>query len=124
VKRQIRLKGVSGDIEGKTWESTTRLRAGRLSNLDIVLDDNSVSRLHAEVRATVQGWAVRDLKSTNGTFLNGVRLEPDEERAVQERDIIQCGKVAMVVESLGEQATPAPEKVPMENLLIEAATSS
>ncbi len=123
MNRHIRLRGVSGEIEGKTWESGTRLRAGRLSNLDIVLDDNSVSRLHAEVRATEHGWSVRDLKSTNGTFLNGVRLEADEERHLQERDIIQCGKVAMVVESLGE-AEPAPASPPMENLLVEAATSS
>jgi putative nucleotidyltransferase with HDIG domain len=125
VKRHIRLRGVSGDIEGKLWESSTRLRAGRLSNLDIVLDDNSVSRLHAEVRSTDHGWSVRDLKSTNGTFLNGVRLETDEERHLQERDIIQCGKVAMVVEALGEEAAAAPAKAtPMENLLVEAATSS
>jgi putative nucleotidyltransferase with HDIG domain len=123
VKRHIRLRGVSGDIEGKTWESSSRLRAGRLSNLDIVLDDNSVSRLHAEVRATDHGWSVRDLKSTNGTFLNGIRLEGEEEKSLQERDVIQCGKVAMVVESLGETSAPA-KPVPMENLLVEAATSS
>jgi putative nucleotidyltransferase with HDIG domain len=123
VKRHIRLRGISGEVEGKTWESGTRLRAGRLSNLDIVLDDNSVSRLHAEVRATDQGWSVRDLRSTNGTFLNGVRLEPDEERNLQERDIIQCGKVAMVVESLGDPEEQ-PKPPPADNLLVEAATSS
>jgi HD-GYP domain-containing protein (c-di-GMP phosphodiesterase class II) len=123
VKWHIQLRGVSGEVEGRTWESQTRLRAGRLANLEIVLDDNSVSRLHAEVRATGSGWGVRDLKSTNGTFVNGDRLEADEERHLQERDVIQFGKVAVVVEALGEQGDlhlpPA-----RENLLVEATTRS
>src|SRR5690349_8066600 len=49
VKRRIRLRGVNGDIEGKIWESDSLLRAGRLESLEIVLDDTSVSRRHAEI---------------------------------------------------------------------------
>jgi len=56
VKRRIRLRGINGDIEGKVWESDTVLRAGRLASLEIVLDDTSVSRRHAEVRSTANGW--------------------------------------------------------------------
>ena len=56
VKRRIRLRGVNGDIEGKIWESDSVLRAGRLESLEIVLDDTSVSRRHAEIRASDQGW--------------------------------------------------------------------
>ena len=40
------------------------------------LDDTSVSRRHAEARQTNGGGALRDLGSTNGTFLNGTRLAP------------------------------------------------
>src|SRR5699024_2428663 len=66
-KRPLRLRGISGDIKGQVWESETLLRAGRLGTLEIVLDDSSVSRRHAEVRHTNDGWHVRDLDSTNGT---------------------------------------------------------
>ena len=55
VKRRIRLRGVNGDIEGKIWESDSVLRAGRLESLEIVLDDTSVSRRHAEIRSSDQG---------------------------------------------------------------------
>ena len=78
VKRRIRLRGVNGDIEGKIWESDSVLRAGRLESLEIVLDDTSVSRRHAEIRSSDQGWQLRDLASTNGTFLNGIRLGSGE----------------------------------------------
>jgi len=50
-------------------------RIGRLDPLEIVLDDTSVSRYHAEIRITDRGWRVRDLGSTNGTRLNGARME-------------------------------------------------
>src|SRR5947207_10901639 len=78
VKQCIRLRGISDDIKGKVWESDSLLRAGRLGSLEIVLDDSSVSRRHAEVRHGDEGWFVRDLESTNGTYVNGVRIGPGE----------------------------------------------
>src|SRR5262245_59552933 len=97
VKRTIRLRGISGEVKGRVWESETILRAGRLASLEIMLDDSSVSRRHAEVRFGDDGWFVRDLESTNGTYVNGVRLGPSEQ-PLRSRDIVQFGKVAMVVE--------------------------
>src|SRR5213078_345862 len=106
VKRRIHLRGINGAIEGKTWDSDSILRAGRLATLEIVLDDSSVSRRHAEIRATDKGWRVRDLGSTNGTFLNGTRLNPGE-WPVRPHDIIRFGNVTIVVDSLLE--TPKEE---------------
>jgi putative nucleotidyltransferase with HDIG domain len=120
----IRLKGISGEVKGRTWESSNVLRAGRLGTLEIVLDDSSVSRRHAEVRQVETGWWVRDLESTNGTYVNGVRLGPGE-RQLHPRDIVQFGKVAMMVE------LPEPPPVAIVDLrtassdiIVEAEASS
>jgi serine/threonine protein kinase len=50
---------------------------GRSENNDIVLEDTAVSRLHAQLEQTPQGWTVRDLGSQNGTYLVGKPLLPD-----------------------------------------------
>src|SRR5438309_7353849 len=101
MKRSIRLKGMNGPFKGQTWEAIELLRIGRLEALEIVLDVNSVSRYHAEIRATDRGWRVRDLGSTNGTRLNGVRLG-NGQWPLRPRDLLQFGEVAVVVEALND----------------------
>src|SRR3954451_11764840 len=92
---------MNGPIKGRTWESSDLLRVGRLDPLEIVLDDNSVSRYHAEVRATERGGRVRDLGSTTGTRLNGVRLG-NGQWPLRARDLLQFGEVAGVVEAISD----------------------
>src|SRR5262249_52606331 len=126
VKPRIRLRGVNGDVEGKVWEADAVLRAGRLGSLEIVLDDSSVSRRHAELRLTEQGWQLRDLGSTNGTFLNGARVSGGD-RPVKLKDVIQFGKVALVVDEMGNGAEPAEPTTPppgANDLMVEAASSA
>jgi putative nucleotidyltransferase with HDIG domain len=105
MKRSIRLRGMNGPLKGHTWEAAELLRIGRLEALEIVLDDSSVSRYHAEVRATDRGWRVRDLGSTNGTRLNGVRLG-NGQWPLRVKDLLQFGEVTVVVETIqdGEPA--------------------
>ena len=123
MKRRIRLRGINGDVEGKNWESDSILRAGRLAALEIVLDDSSVSRRHAEIRSTDKGWRVRDLGSTNGTFLNGNRLGPGE-WAVRPHDIIRFGNVTIVVDSMKEvNADDDEQSCPIENMQVAAIGS-
>lgn len=126
MKRRIKLRGVNGELEGKVWESDALLRAGRLETLEVVLDDNSVSRRHAEIRSSDKGWQLKDLGSTNGTFLNGIRLGTGE-RKLRERDIIQCGKITLVVDQLDDGEEKEKEKdndAPPDNMLVSATTSS
>ena len=103
MKRTIRLRGLNGTDQGPCLGSDRLLRVGRLDPLEIVLDDSSVSRYHAEVRATDRGWRVRDLGSTNGTRLNGVRLG-NGQWPLRVRDLLQFGEVAVVVEAVEEKA--------------------
>src|SRR6266567_2080730 len=66
------------------------LRIGRASDNDIVLADLGVSRHHAELRNTGDGrYAIVDLDSSNGTFLNGARVIFTS--PVTEQDIIGIG---------------------------------
>jgi putative nucleotidyltransferase with HDIG domain len=122
VKRNIQLRGINGEVEGQLWEGAEILRAGRLASLEIVLDDSSVSRRHAEIKHTPAGWRVRDLGSTNGTFLNGARLGAGE-HTLRQHDIVRCGNVTLVVEVLRdgrEEEAPAVEG----NMLVEACASN
>lgn len=47
---------------------------GRSREADITIDDSEVSLLHCELSATPEGIVLRDLSSTNGTFVGGVRV--------------------------------------------------
>ena len=47
---------------------------GRSRECDVVIDDENVSRRHAEVRPSGGAWIVRDLGSTNGVKVNGQRI--------------------------------------------------
>jgi hypothetical protein len=47
---------------------------GRSPDVAVVINDSNVSRRHAEVWRTSEGVAIRDLQSTNGTYVNGHRI--------------------------------------------------
>ncbi len=50
-------------------------RIGRGEECNVVLDDSAVSRVHAEVHFDKGRWWIRDLQSTNGTFVHGECIE-------------------------------------------------
>lgn len=56
------------------------LLVGRHQSCDVVLSDPAVSREHARLIFRGSNWIVQDLKSTNGTFLNGARVGRSELR--------------------------------------------
>ncbi|HEY7310237.1 MAG TPA: HD domain-containing phosphohydrolase [Gemmataceae bacterium] len=122
MKRTIRLRGLNGPFKGQSWESLDLLRIGRLSPVEVVLDDNSVSRNHAEIRFTDRGWRLRDLGSTNGTRLNGVRLSAGQ-WPIRARDLIQFGEVALVVEALSD-VEPEAESRNGQEMRVEGTAKS
>lgn len=59
--------------------------------VDVVLDDVSVSRMHARILRDGEKVLLEDLNSTNGTFKNGLRMEPYERRELEVGDEIRIG---------------------------------
>ncbi len=73
--------------------TTTPWRIGRGRNCDFLLDDHSVSRLHAELRRNDQGViTLHDLESLNGVFVNDTRIESIQ---LREADVVDVGDVRM-----------------------------
>lgn len=68
----------------------------RKEEADLVLEDMSVSRLHARIVKEKEVYYIEDLNSTNGTFKNGLRLQPYERRELEAEDEIRTGRVIMV----------------------------
>lgn len=68
----------------------------RRGEADVVLENMSVSRLHARITEENNTYFIEDLNSTNGTYKNGLRLQPYEKRELEEGDEIQVGRVALV----------------------------
>jgi pSer/pThr/pTyr-binding forkhead associated (FHA) protein len=72
-----------------------RLSIGREETNDVAIPaDERASRLHALVEILPAGWSVRDLGSTNGTFVNGERIVSD--RALRAGDEIKVGDTRLV----------------------------
>lgn len=69
------LRGVSGSHFGKIIPIRTRLTIGRGSDCDLVLDEPEMSRKHAMIENSGDGLYLRDLGSSNGTFVNGVQVK-------------------------------------------------
>ncbi len=97
-----------------------KLTIGRLVGNDVALDEGSVSSRHAEIILQDGGAILRDLDSTNGTFLNGEQVTG--EHPLNEGDEIYFGSVRSVfMEPVGAvaEAAPAPSSEPA--VIIDAA---
>ena len=79
---------------------------GRDDGADILIDNPSVSRRHAEICLDDQGrWAVRDLGSSNGTFLRGSRVEGTQTLSLG--DEIGFGKFSILFgKAVGDEPIP------------------
>ena len=74
--------------------STGETRLGRHPDSEIMLDDITVSRRHAAIEQTTEGYVVTDAGSLNGTYVNQERIE----RAVLHHgDELQVGKFRLVL---------------------------
>jgi len=109
------LHGINGPVKGRSWQLQGTSRVGRMDHLEVCLDDPSVSRTHAELELSPTGWKLRDLGSTNGSFLNGTPMGPGQ-WPLRVRDLMQFGDVALLVEGIDH-----PNHAPTANPVDEGA---
>ncbi len=69
---------------------------GRSRQCEVVIEDPNVSRQHAEIRPGEFGWELVDLGSTNGSILNGRRIERPE--TLEPGDEIEIGTSVITFE--------------------------
>lgn len=73
------------------------LTVGKMAGaVDVVLNEASVSRLHARLSRDGNRFFITDLNSTNGTFRNGMRLEPNASEIIEPGDEIGIGKLKFI----------------------------
>ncbi len=88
-----------------------RATVGRQAGNDLVLDDHTVSRRHAEFERSPNGWIVRDLGARNGVSVNGSRVK---ERLLGAGDVVTLGLFELrFEEELSEKVRIAPSQSEM-----------
>jgi len=75
----------------------TPVIVGKLKErVDMVISDDSISRMHAKFLKQGSKYVMQDLNSTNGCFRNGMRLEPNEIVVIEPGDEIGLGKLKFI----------------------------
>src|SRR5262249_38684380 len=106
---ELRLEAVAGNATGFTIVVDERLVIGRQSEgAGTLADDPELSGHHAEIIRVANGqFTIKDLSSTNGTFVNGTQLTAPVLLALD--DEIEVGGTKLVVRSVpAEPPPPAP----------------
>ncbi len=77
------------------FEEKTVMQIGRDKSNDIILDTPQVSRYHAQIERVGKRYRIRDLRSTNGTFVNGELVEGDA--WLQPDDSVRIGAYTFIL---------------------------
>ena len=98
--RRCRVEVVSGADAGLVRDiEASVIRIGARRGNDVQLTDSKVSGLHCEIRLDDRGYRLRDLDSTNGTFVSGLRIN---DVYIQPGTQIAIGGTRMKFEPLGD----------------------
>jgi predicted component of type VI protein secretion system len=89
----------SGQLAGQRWllDSDSIVIGREVGEVDLLLPERQVSRKHAKIERTEEGFMLTDMASKNGTFLNGKEVR--DPKRLQDGDEIQialCVKIAFV----------------------------
>ena len=109
MKLVVLSEGMTGRTQELKGEKTT---IGRADDNTFPIAESSVSSHHCEVLLRGSEVIVRDLDSTNGTFINGEKIS---EGVLKAGEVLRLGQVAMRLES--GAAAPPPKK-PMDRTVV------
>ena len=107
--RYINKLGIPKDIE----LTPEPLSIGRSREADIPLIDDKVSRVHCGIRLSDGEFYLKDLKSRNGTYVNGQRVEDTVK--IKAGDRIQIGSTLFVLDAVSSKEGDAAALGSMQN---------
>jgi pSer/pThr/pTyr-binding forkhead associated (FHA) protein len=92
------------------------INIGRSKENNIVIDNIAISRKHAQIEFKEgTGYVLRDLHSSNGTFLNGVQIDVNDHE-LSDGDVIGLAKFEIFVKGLASPPKTAPRILPREDV--------
>jgi DNA-binding NtrC family response regulator len=99
---------LKGSQRGKEFViSADVIRIGKVDENDLALPEETVSRVHCEILRDAKGHLLRDLHSTNGTFLDGAEIK---EAYIRPGSIITVGTVQLKFQPFEERIEILPSE--------------
>lgn len=106
--RKCQLIIMEGNDKGKKLTLSKNISTiGKMDDNDIILDDKTVSRKHVEVEYKSDSFLLRDLDSTNGTYVNGTRVK---ESYLLPGDRIKIGRTTLEFTAFDEKVKIDPSQ--------------
>ena len=90
-----KLQAITDEISGQEITIDRDMLVGRHQDADIVLQSAEISRRHAAFLLKENALWVQDLKSSNGTYVNDIRI--DQEKLLKDEDIVQFASLKFTV---------------------------
>lgn len=97
-----------GSVKSGYPLSKDRFIIGRDVKCDILINDESISRQHAEIMKTERGYRITDMNSKNGVFVNNQRIN---QHFLQDSDRIMIGDKYFDIKILKPIFVPEPEEI-------------
>lgn len=98
----LQYLNVDGKHSALHLAGRTTVTFGRSTEADVCIPDTKVSRIHAEIRPWDGEYVIKDLKSRNGTYVNGIRIET---AVLKPGDVVRVGPIEFHLEKTPEKGT-------------------